>query len=1222
MKSKMSFKKFIFSLVLAVGLVLGIAAVCSFADTYTDNQGVIYEYSNQIASVVGNTNVSGDITIPSTITINGEDYDVTTIGKSAFENCTSLTKITIPNSVTSIGNYTFKGCSNLTSVTFEDTQENPFEHLTIGTEAFHSCTSLKSITLPSGFKPIFEDNAFSESLEDIYLPANASLEPEYLPTTTRIWRYSIVNTETINGRKTVNINSEETENEKPASLNCTAMGDGYSIWHIYVNGVTLQHASTEITEIDGVQVEFCTECGLQILTSEPATVHNWVEITSDWEKIDKVQNGNNYTIWTRTSTKACTLCEVMEVGSDIFVPEGYDYSNDDIPETTCIWTYSVIDGKAIIKSPTDHRDQFVNVIIPSKIGDYPVTTIDELAFGGCGNLQNITIPNSVTTIGVGAFYSCSSLTSITIPSSVTTIGERTFQGCMGLTSITIPSSVTTIGDFAFAECIDLTSITIPNSVTTIGEGAFQGCMGLTSITIPSSVTTIGEYAFSDCSSLGNIEIPSSVTTIGDYAFEGCSRLTSVNISEGVTTIGESAFENCSSLTSITIPSSVTSIGDNAFNRCSRLTDVFAPRGGIDLSSAVNNSNVNIWRYEVLDSQEGAPESKTLIQITSRDQGPDTSLEVSDTFLACNAMGDNYVIRTVPSGFTLTHNCGASYISDSIFEIEINEIMWTCTILQENGQNTNKVSIAPKDKNAISGEITIPSVITGCVIYTVTEIGKDALSRCRNLTSVVISNGIESIGQTAFAMCTDLETIEIPESIKIIGYLAFNSCSSLKSVNIPSKVESIDDSFHACNKLEAINVDENNNYYSSENGVLYDKEKKILIRCPQTKTGEFVIPESVTSIGKSAFSFCQSLTSVTIPESVTSIGNSAFSVCQSLTSVTIPESVTSIGNNAFGTCTNLKKVIILSENVAIGFNAFYNSNNLEDIYIQEGIIFGDVGVSENTRIWRYTAGEDTINSRMIVNIVSETGGTKPASLDCTAMGDSCAIKSIDESLGVTLNHVGSVEVTQEAKEATCIEIGYNAGTEVCETCGLPTNSSKIIPATGHNYGAPTYSWTVNKNTATCTATRICTNDASHVENLGTATVAGYTGTYNGKNHGLEVVNDITNTTLMYKEGSEGAWVTGVPTRNEIGTTTVYVKIQDNNDNTINLEADDPVMIKIIRPGDINGDGFVNIIDLQMLYNHLAGIKMLTNVQMMPANLNNGTEINVSDSQALFNIITSS
>ena len=172
----------------------------------------------------------------------------------------------------------------------------------------------------------------------------------------------------------------------------------------------------------------------------------------------------------------------------------------------------------------------------------------------------------------------------------------------------------------------------------------------------------------------------------------------------------------------------------------------------------------------------------------------------------------------------------------------------------------------------------------------------------------------------------IKTITISSGVTSIGDFAFNGCTNLTNVTIPDSVTSIGDrAFERCTRLKSINVDTNNKNYLSIDGILFNKDKTRLIEYPQASAiTEYNIPNSVTSIGDSAFSGCTRLTSVTIPNSVTSIGYWAFNGCTNLTSVTIPDSVTFIDNFAFNGCTSLKDVYYL------GKRAEWNGIKIGDI----------------------------------------------------------------------------------------------------------------------------------------------------------------------------------------------------------------------------------------------------------------------------------------------------
>jgi hypothetical protein len=448
-------------------------------------------------------------------------------------------------------------------------------------------------------------------------------------------------------------------------------------------------------------------------------------------------------------------------------------------------------------------------------------------------------------------------------------------------SVVIPDTtngypVTSIGNFAFSGCFSLTNVMIGPHVTDIGQGAFSGCIGLASITIPNSVTNIGSEGFADCSSLTNVTIGTHVTSIGSGAFNYCTSLTSITIPNRVTSIGSGAFADCSSLTYVTIGTHVTSVGNAAFAECPSLTDVMIP-----------NSVTNI-------GSEAFADCSRLTSITVSEQN-------------------------------LFYSSSKGILFDK----------HQTTLIEVPG--------------SIIGSYTIPN--------SVTSIASGAFSGCSNLTSITVPNSVTSIGNDAFANCGSLTNVTIGTHVTSIGSGAFNYCTSLTSITIPNSVTNIGsdlgevragneifvinglaEMFANCRSLTSIMVDEQNLFYSSSKGILFDKRKTTLIEAPDGIVGSYTIPNSVTNIGDAAFAACANLTSITIPNSVTSIGIGAFNNCGSLTNVAIGTNVTSIGNAAFAECPGLTGITIPNSVTNIGSAAFADCSSLTAITVSAQNLF--------------------------------------------------------------------------------------------------------------------------------------------------------------------------------------------------------------------------------------------------------------------------------------------
>ena len=503
-------------------LITILLSLQGFAQSFEYN-GLKYSVSSgtdKTCEVARNENVFGDIIIPESVPYDGITYSVTSIRMFAFDDCSGLTSVEIPNSVVSIGNYAFYGCSALTNI------EIPNSVVSIGDYAFDGCRGLASVTIPSsvifiGREAFYGCNSLTKvEISDIEAWCKIDFN-SYASSPVYYGGSLYLNSELI------------TDLVIPESI--TSIGA-----HSFTGcgGLTSVTIPNSVTSIGACAFQSCH--GLKSVTIGNSVISIGEASFNGCSALTSVEIPNSVTSIGDRGFQSCDALTNVSIGNSV-TSIGYQ--------------------------AFENCSRLTSIEIPNS-----VTSIGWSAFNGCSGLTSVTIPNSVTSIGERAFYGCSGLTSVKIPNSVTSIEYFTFYGCSGLTNLTIGNSVTSIGGHAFRDCRRLTSVEIPNSVISIGDYAFRSCSGLTSVEIPNSVTSIGENAFDNCG-LTSVEIPNSVTSIENSVFYGCRDLTSVTIPESVTSIGESAFAYCRGLTSVTIPSSVTSIGAEAFYGCSGLTQI-------------------------------------------------------------------------------------------------------------------------------------------------------------------------------------------------------------------------------------------------------------------------------------------------------------------------------------------------------------------------------------------------------------------------------------------------------------------------------------------------------------------------------------------------------------------------------------------------------------------------------------------------------------------------
>lgn len=767
-------------------------------------------------------------------------------------------------------------------------------------------------------------------------------------------------------------------------------------------------------------------------------------------------------------------------------------------------------------------------------------TITSCYIGATGSIE---IPEGVagkrvTHIAYNAFKNCTGVTEVVLPRFMTEIGGYAFSGCSNLSKITLNDGLKTIGYSAFYGTA-LTSVTIPKTVTTMGDSSgspFEGIDTLKTVIFSYGMLKIPSYALRNVTSVTSVSLPNGITEIGNYAFSGCTGLTTLYLTITIEKINNSAFYNCTNIASV-----------NYIGNQEKWNQISIGSNNEPITNATINYNYNHSTHTYYPSITkdalcletgvmtyscfcGASYTSTIPAkghqmgeyalvkaATCKEKGEERSYcELCGTFVSREI---DYAAHTDGNKDKICDLCGEP--STSIID---------CGVFGEDYEDYENLTwtLYTDGELIISGTGRMNSKYIPWSSY------------CEKITSLVICEGVTNIVSSAFADCEHLSEVSLPTTLTEIGDFAFLNTEIMNNANnyidnvlyvddylitvldddnadivdftikpgtrvvadfalfdvsynfkgtftIPESVINLGDNLKYLHTVSKFNVDNSNKYYSNDsNGILYNKDKTVLVRCPEEtfdsdnvlKNSKFEIPNTVIEIANDACSSCK-FSEVAIPESVIKIGDRAFS-SSNIKSFTIGNSIESMGLSVFGhtpwfaaqpygeiyagnvfcdykiknhniTEINIKPGTTVIAEGALGYQPYefsYDYLKVEELILPEGIKIIGEGAFSSLRDLKKVSIPSTIEKVYGFNFQY----CKKLEVNYNGTSESWSKVSIDirndKLINATINFIDDAPSHTHSPKAITIPASCTVDGmtyKVCSVCGEPIGTSTIIPA---------------------------------------------------------------------------------------------------------------------------------------------------------------------------------
>ena len=546
--------------------------------------------SSATPSISGN--IPNDLVIPSIVYIGETAYNVTSIEGWSFYNCSTLTSITIPESITSISFYhTFTDCSSLESINIPDGVSAS------GMEcSFFNCYSLESVTIPEGVTSIGSSAFYGcSSLTSVTIPEGV----------TSIGDYAFYGCSSL------------TSIIIPDGVTSIGLSAFYKC--IKLTSITIPNS---LTTIYNYAFSGCPLTSIHF-TSSSTPRYSYI---NDWGTFP--------------------LLIVPDEAIDAYKTAWADHAAQVVPQTSFEYVYNVENVTALENASAviaeigeENAMKVVNLKVSGTINSYDVMVFRNKML----NLRNLDLSEATIVASPYTYYNNQYKTKDNVITG--------YFAPSTLSSITLPTNITALDDGAFNSCSYLTSIIVPESVTSIGGLVFYNCTRLESVALPSGITEISPGVFSGCNKLSSINLPQGITSIGSDAFYDCHSLTSINLPKGLKSIGTQAFHNCTNLAHIKLPPYLESIGNNAFNYCSSLNDitVYIPDYSLNVNerafSSYTTATLKIPRFLYYDYYYSQGGWKRFINMEECDLQPG-DYETLPTNTDTSISGDDEIIPNI------------------------------------------------------------------------------------------------------------------------------------------------------------------------------------------------------------------------------------------------------------------------------------------------------------------------------------------------------------------------------------------------------------------------------------------------------------------------------------------------------------------------------------------------------------------------------------------------